>query len=56
MLVPSGPLLNYMTKIMSPVVDRIIANRIESRNLASLRDTLLPQLLSGELWVEESKN
>jgi type I restriction enzyme S subunit len=53
-LVPSRPLLSYMTEIMSPIVDRIIANRIESRNLATLRDTLLPKLLSGELVSDKN--
>jgi len=32
--------------------DRINRNTEESRTLATLRDTLLPKLLSGELSVE----
>ena len=40
-----------MTRTMSPLVDQLIANRIQSRTLATLRDTLLPKLLSGELSV-----
>ena len=36
---------------MSPLIDQLIANRTESRTLATLRDTLLPKLLSGELSV-----
>lgn len=43
-----------MTRIMSPLVDPIIANRIQSRTLAVLRDTLLPNLLSGRLSVAEA--
>jgi len=39
---------------MSPLIDQIIANRIQSRTLASVRDTLLPKLLSGELSVAEA--
>ncbi len=50
-LVPSRPLLKSMTGIMSPLIERIIANRIQSRTLATLRDTLLPKLLSGEIRV-----
>jgi type I restriction enzyme S subunit len=53
-LVPSRPLLGHMTEILSPIVDRIIANRIESRTLATLRDTLLPKLLSGELVSDKN--
>lgn len=48
-LVPSAPLLAAMTRIMSPLIEKIIANRIQSRNLAEIRDALLPKLLSGEL-------
>jgi type I restriction enzyme, S subunit len=50
-LVPPRPLLDAMTSTMSPLIDRIITNRTQSRTLAALRDTLLPILLSGELSV-----
>lgn len=53
-LVPSRPLLGAMTRIVEPLVDRIIANRVQSRTLAELRDTLLPKLLSGELSVSSA--
>jgi type I restriction enzyme S subunit len=39
------------TKIIQPMLDRIHANIHQSRTLATLRDTLLPKLLSGELSV-----
>ena len=52
-LVPPRPLLDAMTRIVSPLIDRIVANRIQSRTLAALRDTLLPKLLSGELRVKD---
>ncbi len=42
-----------MTRTMSPLIERLIANRIQSRTLATLRDTLLPKLLSGELSVAD---
>ncbi len=48
-LVPPKHLLDAMTRIMSPLIDRIVANRIQSRTLAALRNVLLPKLLSGEL-------
>ena len=50
-LIPPRPLLDAMTRTMSPLIDQIVANRIQSRTLATLRDTLLPKLLSGELSV-----
>ena len=48
-LVPPRPLLDIMTRIMSPLMGQIIANRTQSRTLGMLRDTLLPKLLSGAL-------
>jgi type I restriction enzyme S subunit len=48
-LVPTRLLLNAMTRTMSPLIEQLIANRIQSRILASLRETLLPKLLSGEI-------
>jgi type I restriction enzyme S subunit len=48
-LIPPRLLLDAMTRTMSPHIDQLIANRIQSRTLATLRDTLLPKLLSGEL-------
>ncbi|NQT18305.1 MAG: restriction endonuclease subunit S, partial [Planctomycetes bacterium] len=50
-LIPPRQLLDAMTRTMAPLIDQLIANRIQSRTLATLRDTLLPKLLSGELSV-----
>jgi type I restriction enzyme S subunit len=46
---PSNDQLNMMTRTIAPIFDRQIANDLEIRTLASLRDTLLPKLISGEL-------
>jgi type I restriction enzyme S subunit len=54
-LIPPRPLLDAMTRTMSPLIDKLIANRIQSRTLATLRDRLLPKLLSGELSVAGRK-
>ncbi len=51
-IIPPQPLLKAMTRVLAPLVDQIISNRIQSRTLATLRDTLLPKLLSGELSVD----
>jgi type I restriction enzyme S subunit len=53
-LTPPRPLLTAMTGAISPLIDQLIANRTQSRTLATLRDTLLPKLLSGELSVAEA--
>jgi type I restriction enzyme S subunit len=51
-LIPPRPLLDAMTRDLSPLIDQLIANRIQSRTLATLRETLLPKLLSGEIGPE----
>ena len=38
-------------KIVSPIFENILQNQKENLSLASLRDTLLPKLMSGELDV-----
>jgi type I restriction enzyme S subunit len=47
--VPPDALLEAFEKTVSPLVQRIAAQGEESRTLTTLRDTLLPKLLSGEL-------
>jgi len=49
---PSAPVLAAFEAITTPWFDQIDANRTQSRTLATLRDTLLPKLLSGELCVD----
>jgi type I restriction enzyme, S subunit len=41
--------------IVEPLLETILANVRESRDLASLRDTLLPKLLSGEVKAPAAK-
>ena len=52
-VIPPAPLLEAFDKQAAPLFDAIHANEIQSRTLATLRDTLLPKLLSGELSVAE---
>jgi type I restriction enzyme, S subunit len=47
-LIPPRPLLHAMTCTMTPLIEQLISSRIQSRSLATLRDTLLPKLLSGD--------
>lgn len=46
---PRKPIAAVFTRNNHPRLDCIHANLYQSRTLASLRDTLLPKLLSGEL-------
>jgi len=50
-MLPPKRLMAAFTEFVAPFYARITANVLESRTLATLRDTLLPKLLSGELPV-----
>ncbi len=52
---PSSSILSAFDWQVSPLFDRAFDNILESRTLATLRDTLLPKLISGELRVGEAK-
>ena len=52
-LLPSKEELATQTKRMQPIIDQMIANKIENRKLAALRDILLPKLMSGEIDVSK---
>lgn len=54
-IVPPPVLLEQMNRFLSPILDKIVYNRIEVRTLASIRDVLLPKLISGELRVKDLK-
>lgn len=49
--VPPTPLLQEMDKLLASMLERLWKQKIESRTLAALRDTLLPKLISGEVRV-----
>ena len=50
-VLPPKELMADFTATVAPFYAQIIANLHQSRTLATLRDTLLPKLLSGELRV-----
>ncbi len=51
-ILPSDTELKHMDKIMIPIIDKIIVNNTQIKTLESLRDTLLPKLISGDIRVE----
>ncbi len=53
--VPSEEVLAVYEDIVRPLYDRIVANTKESVPLVSLRDTLLPKLISGKLRVKAAE-
>ena len=42
-----------LTMTLSPIIDTIINNRVENRRLSEIRDNLLPELMSGNINVED---
>lgn len=51
--VPNSKHLNQFNDNFENIVNAIISNREENQELTSLRDTLLPKLISGELEVAD---
>lgn len=52
-IIPSLSAMTNFDKIISPIFEKILQNQRENINLESLRDTLLPKLMSGELDVSD---
>ncbi len=50
---PDENTLERFDEITSPMIERIVGNRLENKRLSELRDCLLPKLMSGELDVSE---
>ena len=52
-VIPHDKILIDFVGLVAPTLSAIESNRDECRNLAALRDTLLPKLMSGELSVAD---
>ena len=50
-VLPDKESLDLFNGLIVPMLDQIAANRIESSRLTTIRDTMLPKLMSGELDV-----
>ena len=53
-VIPPRALIQAFTGLAKPMFDRINRNTEQSRTLATLRDDLLPKLLSGDVQVPTS--
>jgi type I restriction enzyme S subunit len=51
---PSGLALAY-AEVVQPMFDQITDNVLQAKTLATLRDTLLPRLISGQLRLPEAE-
>jgi type I restriction enzyme S subunit len=52
---PPFSVLQAYEGICRPLYEKIVANRAQAQNLATLRDTLLPRLISGQLRLPEAE-
>ncbi len=52
-IIPSEHDYNRIGGLLQPIYDLIIANRIENKRLAEIRESILPGLMSGELDVSD---
>ena len=50
---PSAAVLSVAHAVLDPILERLIENSLQVQNLAALRDTLLPRLISGQLRLPE---
>lgn len=53
-LVPYPEVLLAFSSVVDPVYARIVSNKQTARTLTTLRDTLLPRLISGQLRLPEA--
>lgn len=53
--IPNSDYLKRYTNKVAPIYDQLNLNHIETQTLTTLRDTLLPKLISGEVRVKETE-
>ncbi len=53
-IIPPNDVLKDFHKIVKPLFERILSNEQQSATLASLRDALLPKLMSGEIEIKNN--
>jgi len=53
--VASDLVIDSFSTLISPIFDRMLSNRREEDNLAQIRDSLLPKLISGEISCQDAE-
>lgn len=54
-VLPSPEVLKTFNQMTRRLIDKILANHAQAQTLATLRDTLLPRLISGQLRLPEAE-
>ena len=55
-VVPPSEIHDAFNELLSPMISRLLENHELAQTLASLRDTLLPRLISGQLRLPEAES
>jgi type I restriction enzyme S subunit len=53
--IPTAAVIETATAVLGPIVESLIENSLQAQTLATLRDTLLPRLISGQLRLPEAE-
>ena len=54
-VIPSAQVLDTFNQVTGKLIEKIIGNYEEAKNLANLWDTLLPRLISGQLRIADAE-
>ncbi len=54
-LAPPAPVLSHFVNIARPLHRRMVNNLIEANTLTTIRDALLPKLISGEIRIKDAE-
>ena len=54
-VVPPAPVLYMANAALQPIIERMIETALQAQTFATLRDTLLPRLISGQLRLPEAQ-
>ncbi|MCB1989802.1 MAG: hypothetical protein KDE69_15960, partial [Burkholderiaceae bacterium] len=54
-VVPTPTVVKAFESLAAPLFERVHANRLQAQTLSTLRDTLLPRLISGQLRLPEAQ-
>jgi type I restriction enzyme S subunit len=53
---PAPEVLEELSPLMEPLLERRVNGALQARELAAIRDSLLPRLISGKLPVKEARD
>ena len=55
-ILPNQQLMSSFTNKVKPIFEKIAENKFENKTLSSLRDNILPKLMSGDVSLDKVTN